>query len=151
MKLGKRAWVRKTCVLLGMSVTLAAGGLVNAAPALAQPLVTSEEGFVPANSLAVASQLAIPACVNSLPPTGGFYFHARYSNPNACRKCQEVGARFEAEGRFDAHCQNIYNPAGTLTAVVLYLRCIACRNIATAAIGNRSEMAAEIQARQLSD
>jgi hypothetical protein len=91
-----------------LSVMLVAGGLANTAPASAQ-------------------SLAVPACVNQLPPTGGFYRDVRYSQPSACAKCQDAGAHYERTGKFDAHCENILNPAGTVTAVQLWLRCIACR------------------------
>jgi hypothetical protein len=102
--------VRKILVLLGASVALFAGGLANPVSASAQP----------------ADAMARPSCVTALPPGGGFYRDIRYSQPNACRKCQEEGGRLEATGRWDAHCQNILNPAGTVTAVQLWLRCIAC-------------------------
>lgn len=92
-------------------LALAAGALTNAGPASAE--VTPQ---------------AVPSCVTALPPTGGFYRHVRYSQPNACRKCQEAGAYYESRGKFDAHCQNLLNPAGTVTAVQLWLRCIACRD-----------------------
>jgi len=111
-----RSLIRKTAVVLGVSVVVVVGGLANAGQAQAQPAAVA---IAPA---------AVPACVDSLPPTGGFYRDVRYYNPNACGKCQAAGASYEALGKWDAHCQNIYNQAGTLHAVQLYLRCIACRN-----------------------
>ena len=123
-----KAWVRKTCVLLSASVALVVGGVANTGSASAQPATTSESGL----AAATAGPLAIPPCVTRLPPTGGFLRDVRYSQPNACRKCQEAGAYYESRGKWDAHCQNILNPAGTVTAVQLWPRCIACRSTAPA-------------------
>jgi len=117
-------WVRKICVLLGLSVLLVAAGVANTGPVLAQPVGA---GATAAWSSAEAAPLDVPACVTRLPPSGSFYRDVRYSQPNACLKCQAAGAAYEALGKFDAHCQNLLNPAGTVTAVQLWLRCIACR------------------------
>lgn len=116
MRSGMRAWVGKIGVLLGMSATLVVGGLAGTGPALAQPAASPAE----------AAPLAVN-CVTALPPTGGFYRDTRYSQPNACTKCRERGDYLERTGRWDAHCQNLLNPAGTVTAVMLWLRCVACR------------------------
>lgn len=107
-----RSWVKKMTVVLGMSATLVTGGLVGTGPALAQPAETAP--------------LAVN-CVDAGPPSPNFYADRKYLNPNACAKCRERGDYLEHTGRWDAHCQNLYNPAGTLTAVGLWLRCVACR------------------------
>ena len=99
-------------VLLGASVALVTCGLANPVSASAQPAETAE--------------VAAVTCVTRLPPSGGFYRNTRYSQPNACTKCREEGNRLGATGRWDAHCQNLLNPAGTVTAVQLWLKCIAC-------------------------
>ncbi|TCC47808.1 hypothetical protein E0H75_23980 [Kribbella capetownensis] len=106
-------YVRKAGVLAGVVMALVLGGIVSTGFASAAP---AENGM-----------LAIPSCVTALPPSGNFYRDVRYSQPNACHKCQEAGAAYEATGKWDAHCQNILNPAGTVTAVQLWLRCLACR------------------------
>jgi hypothetical protein len=117
-----KAWVRKITVVLGMSATLVTGGLSGTGPALAQPAAT------PAGPAPLTVN-----CVNALPPTGGFYRNTRYSQPNACAKCRDEGEHLERTGRWDAHCENLLNPAGTVTAVMLWLRCIACRPATPAA------------------
>ncbi len=111
MTSGLKAWVRKITVVLGMSATLVTGGLAGTGPALAQPATTP----------------LVVYCEDGLPPTGGFYRNTRFSQPNACAKCRDEGEHLERTGRWDAYCQNLYNPAGTVTAVGLWLRCIACR------------------------
>ncbi|MBM7789122.1 hypothetical protein [Tenggerimyces flavus] len=112
MSAGMKTWVRKVTVLAGMSAALVAGGLVGTGPAMAQP--------------AEVAPLAVN-CVDAGPPSPNFYRDSKYLNPNACAKCRERGTYLESTGRWDAHCQNLYNPAGTLTAVGLWLRCVACR------------------------
>ena len=119
-----KTWVRKTCVVLSTAVTLVVSGLANTGSALAQPATMSESGVIAAE----VGPLATPPCVTRLPPTGGFLRDVRYSQPNACGKCQAAGALYELHGKWDAHCQNLLNPAGTVTAVQLWLRCIACRS-----------------------
>lgn len=111
-------WVRKLT-----AVALVAGGLVGSGPAVAQ-----------------AADVApmVVNCVDAGPPSPNFYRDTRHLNPNACGKCRDRGESLERTGRWDAHCQNRYNPAGTLTAVQLWLRCVACRPVTTAAMPERA-------------
>ena len=145
MRSGAKEMVMRVGVLLGMSVTLFAGGIANSGPVMAHPTATTENEPVAANPLAETTPLATPACVDAGPPSSGFFRDARYSQPNACRKCQAAGAAYEITGKYDAHCQNILNQAGTVTAVQLWLRCVACRSTATLSRGLDPEVVAEIQ------
>ena len=107
-----KTWIAKITIAL----TVVTAGLAGTGPASAQP--------------ADPAPLAVN-CVNALPPTGGFYVETQYPQPNACAKCRDRGEHLERTGRWDAHCQNLLNPAGAVTAVVLWLRCVACRPATT--------------------
>ncbi|HEX4814659.1 MAG TPA: hypothetical protein VFV66_18110 [Nonomuraea sp.] len=79
------------------------------------------------SSTASSASVAV-TCTNGPPPSGSYLKYAEYYNPGACLKCTSAGAFHESTGRYRAYCRNIYNSAGTLHRVDLYLYCYACRS-----------------------
>ncbi|HEX4817173.1 MAG TPA: hypothetical protein VFV66_30900 [Nonomuraea sp.] len=83
--------------------------------------------LLPSTAADASATLAV-ACADGRPPSPSYYYDSTYYNPDACLKCTSAGGFYEATGKYRAYCKKIYNGAGTLHVVYLYLYCLACRD-----------------------
>jgi hypothetical protein len=110
------------------------GVVLGAAAMLGTALVLLTGGAASASTGQARSGAALAVSCGDGPYSGGYYYDSSYSNPNACAKCQEVGAKMEATGNWRTYCKKRYNPAGTLTRVELYRYCLVCRSTEAARV-----------------